>query len=57
MQLFEHMTLKELERWAIQTAMDRHRGNVTAVMRDLGLGRSTMYRKLDKYDLRERGRG
>lgn len=46
------MTLEELERWAIEVAMDRTGGNVTAVTRELGIGRTTLYRKLKQYGLR-----
>ncbi len=56
MDLLECMTLRELERWAIRSAMDRNRGNVTAVVRDLDVSRTTLYRKLNEYDLRGRGR-
>lgn len=47
--LFEHMTLFELEKWAILTAMKRNRNNVLAVTRELGVGKNTVYRKLYKY--------
>ena len=46
------MSLEELERWAIVTAMERSRGNVSEVIRRLGIGRTTLYRKLKQYGLR-----
>ena len=46
------MTLDELERWAIETMMDRTDGNVSEVTRRLGIGRTTLYRKLKQYGVR-----
>ena len=46
------MKLSELERFAIEAALQRTGGNVTRAMRQLGIGRTTLYRKLKKYGLR-----
>jgi DNA-binding NtrC family response regulator len=46
------MTLDDLERLAIEAALKRSRGNVTRAMRQLGIGRTTLYRKLKRYNLR-----
>jgi two-component system response regulator RegA len=46
------MTLDELERHAIEAALERTRGNVTQAMKQLGIGRTTLYRKLKRYGLR-----
>ncbi len=43
------MTLAELERWAIETAMARTGGNLSEVVRILAIGRTTLYRKLKSY--------
>lgn len=43
------MTLDELERWAIEAAMERTGGNLSEVVRQLGIGRTTLYRKLKRY--------
>ncbi|MEM7515355.1 MAG: sigma-54 dependent transcriptional regulator [Planctomycetota bacterium] len=45
----EAMTLEELERWAIERAMARTNGNLGEVIRMLGIGRTTLYRKLKRY--------
>ncbi len=45
-------TLEALERDAIASAMARHDGNLTRVVQELGIGRTTLYRKLKKYRLR-----
>jgi DNA-binding NtrC family response regulator len=47
-------SLEELEREAIVHAMENNRGNLSDVARQLGIGRSTLYRKLDQYGLREK---
>ena len=43
--------LDELERWAIQKAMTKHRGNITKAAAELGLTRAALYRRLEKYGL------
>ena len=41
--------LAELEKWAIGRALRICRGRVTEASRRLGIGRSTLYRKIDEY--------
>ncbi|MBO6939106.1 MAG: sigma-54-dependent Fis family transcriptional regulator [Deltaproteobacteria bacterium] len=45
-------TMEDLERAALADALQRHGGNVAEVVRELGIGRTTVYRKLKKYGLR-----
>jgi len=45
------MRLDELERLAIENALRHTNGNLSAVVRHLGIGRTTLYRKLKKYGL------
>ncbi len=45
-------TLADLERQAIERELERRQGNVTAVCRALGIGRTTLYRRLKTYGLR-----
>ena len=45
----DDMTLEELERTAIQRAMDRNEGQVAGAARDLGITRASLYRRLEKY--------
>ncbi len=46
--------LEELERQAIVRAMENNKGNLSDVARQLGIGRSTLYRKLEQYGLRKK---
>ncbi len=48
------MNLEELERETILRAMESNKGNLSDVARQLGIGRSTLYRKLEQYGLREK---
>ena len=48
------MSLEELEKAAIVRALESNRGNLSDVARQLGIGRSTLYRKLEQYGLRDR---
>lgn len=43
--------LEEVERDAIQKAIAKHQGNISHAARELGLGRTTLYRKMNKYGL------
>jgi DNA-binding NtrC family response regulator len=48
----ELRSLEELERQAIESAIAHFGGNLSDVARQLGIGRSTLYRKLEQYGLR-----
>jgi transcriptional regulator of acetoin/glycerol metabolism len=45
--------LQQAERTAIVTAIERNRGNLTSVARDLGIAKSTLYIRLDKLGLKD----
>ncbi|CAM2067506.1 Sigma-54-dependent Fis family transcriptional regulator [Sulfidibacter corallicola] len=47
----EHMTLDQAERHLIERALFRTDGNIKAAARELGLGRSSLYRRMEKYKL------
>jgi transcriptional regulator with PAS, ATPase and Fis domain len=47
----EDMSLEEVERHLIQRMLGRHQGNVSQAAKALGLSRSAMYRRLQKYGL------
>ena len=52
----EDLTLEEVERVLIEKAMARHAGNVSHAAAALGLSRTALYRRLEKYSL-PRGEG
>lgn len=45
------LNLEEVERKAIMHAIHKHHGNISQAARELGLGRTTLYRKMNKYGL------
>ncbi len=47
-------SLEDVERDAIERALEANRGNLSDVARQLGIGRSTLYRKLEQYGLRDK---
>ena len=47
-----HMTLRQVEEATIRRAIDSHGGNLSAAARTLGISRSVMYRKLERYGIR-----
>ena len=49
------LSLEEAERQAIVQALEATENNIAEAARDLGVGRTTLYRKLKKYDLPSKG--
>jgi len=47
----ENLNLEEVEKNAIRDAILKHNGNLSRAAKELGLGRTTLYRKLSKYGL------
>jgi two-component system, NtrC family, response regulator HydG len=47
----ENLNMEEVEMAAIQMAIQKHQGNLTKAAQELGYGRSTLYRKIEKYGL------
>jgi DNA-binding NtrC family response regulator len=47
----EDMSLEDVEKLLIQKALARHGGNVSVAAKALGLSRSAMYRRLERYGL------
>lgn len=43
--------LEELEELTIRKVVDKHEGNMSKVAKELGIGRTTLYRKLEKYGI------
>jgi len=46
------LSLADLERWAVQRVLRDKDGRLTEAAKALGIGRTTLYRKLQKYGLR-----
>jgi DNA-binding NtrC family response regulator len=45
----EEMTLEEMERWLIKKTISRLNGDISQTAKALGLSRSALYRRLEKY--------
>lgn len=50
-QLFQSFNLAEIERMIIHQAIEKHQGNLSQAAKELGLTRSSLYRRLEKHDL------
>ncbi len=48
---FEEMTLEEIERWLIRKTISRLNGDISQTAKALGLSRSALYRRLEKYKI------
>ncbi len=48
------LNIAKLEKQAITQAIDTYKGNLTQVSKVLGLGRTTLYRKMEKYGLSDK---
>lgn len=49
--LTQSLNVEEIEKDAIRRAMDKNNGNLTNAAKELGMGRSTLYRKMEKYGI------
>lgn len=49
--LLASLTMEEVERLYLEAALHAHDWNLEATVRDLGLSRATLYRKIKKYNL------
>ncbi len=45
------LTLEQVERHMIETAMQQHQGNISRVAKALGLSRAALYRRLEKHGM------
>ncbi len=45
------LNVEEVEKQVIQEALEKYKGNLTQAAKELGMGRSTLYRKLTRYGL------
>lgn len=48
------LNISKLEKQAIEQAIQSYQGNLTQVAKALGLGRTTLYRKMEKYELSDK---
>lgn len=48
---FESFDLEEIEKWAIESAIKKHQGNISNAANELGLSRGALYRRMEKYEL------
>lgn len=47
----DEVKMEEVEKAAIVKAISKHQGNISKAAKELGLGRTTLYRKMNKYGL------
>lgn len=52
-QALSGMTLDDMERKAILTAISQHQGNMTQVANALGISRGALYRRMEKYGINQ----
>lgn len=45
------MSLEEAEKILISSSLKRHKGNISHVARELNIGRQTLYRKIEKFNI------
>ncbi len=48
---FSNMNLEEIEKITIRKALEKHEGNISQAAKDLGLTRTSLYRRMEKYKL------
>ena len=47
----DHLNIEDVERILIRKALQKHNGHITRAAEELGLTRSSLYRRLEKYGL------
>lgn len=47
----DSLRLDEVERQAISAALDQHRGNISRAAKELGITRTSLYRRMEKHEL------
>ena len=45
------MPLSEIERETIRRVIEKNKGNISKAAKELGLTRTALYRRLNKYDI------
>jgi len=51
MSLDEPRLLKDIEKIAIENSIARNKGNLSRVAKELGITRTTLYKKIRRYDI------
>ena len=46
------LNVEDIEKSAIEAAIEKHRGNLSNAAKELGMGRTTLYRKLERYNIK-----
>ena len=49
--VFDNFNLEEVEKTVIRKALKKHEGNISHAAKELGLTRTSLYRRMEKYDL------
>ncbi len=49
--VFDDYNLEEIEKLVIRKAISKHKGNISHAARELGLSRTALYRRMEKYGL------
>lgn len=49
--MYSNQSLEDIERKAIQSAIDRYSGNISKAAKELGLTRAALYRRMEKYNI------
>ncbi len=49
--VFDDFNLEEIEKMIIRKALSKHAGNISHAARELGLSRTSLYRRFEKYGL------
>lgn len=51
MDVFDSLNLNEIEKILVQKALEKYEGNISKAAKELGLTRSALYRRLEKFNL------
>ncbi len=50
---FKHFNLDHIEKWAIESCLEKYNGHITKAAEELGLTRGALYRRFEKYEIKK----
>lgn len=50
---FNNFNLYNIEKWAIESCLEKHKGHITKAAQELGLTRGALYRRFEKHEIKK----
>jgi len=50
---FDNLNLNMIEKWAVESCLEKHQGHITKAAQELGITRGALYRRFDKHEIKK----